>query len=78
MINDKSIEKLLNLANNLNNDLNSMELEVIKYNVDNIYNELIENNELSKDDKYQLDMLYINISDNIDSKTNNISNSLER
>lgn len=70
---EEKISKLIELLKSCNKeDFNVVELEILEFNIDTIFEE-ISNEDLSKDNKYQLEHLYNNAKESINKQINSLT-----
>lgn len=70
---EEKTSKLIELLKSCNKeDFNLIELEILEFNIDTIFEE-ISNEDLSKDNKYQLEHLHNNAKESINKQINSLT-----
>lgn len=68
------IEKLIELLKDCNKeDLSIIDLEILEFNIDTVFETISNFEDLSKDDKYQLEHLYNNAKNSISQQIDSLS-----
>lgn len=68
------IEELIELLKSCSKeDFNVIELEILEYNIDTVFNEISQMDGLTKDDEYQLKHLYDNAKKSIAKQIDSLS-----
>lgn len=71
---EEKISKLIELLKSCNKeDFNVIELEILEFNIDTIFEEISKLEDLSKDNKYQLEHLYNNAKESINKQINSLT-----